>query len=211
MSRRAGAIAATLAAVAMLIALPAITSPAGATTPTTAVVDGGATTVPVTPPTSPPVVTDAPTSVPTPTTVPGPTPRASRRVASPVAIEKIRATSLPLRTMGITLTVVVASLAAAGFVYGRIRSRIPSVAVPKAAVPVGPDMSGPLPAPKASPQPHSHPLPPPIIEDAESDTVIFEPPPEHRAPQVIAATSETPKSPDEPADAEVSDDEETAR
>jgi len=111
--------------------------------------------------------------------------------------------------MGITLAVVVASLAAAGFVYGRIRSRIPSVAVPKAAVPVGPDISGPLPAPPAPP--HSHPLPPPIIEDAESDTVIFEPPPEHRAPQVIAATSETPKSPDEPADAEVSDDEETAR
>jgi len=101
-------------------------------------------------------------------------------------------------------------LAAAGFVYGRIRSRIPSVAVPRVA---GPDASGPLPAPAAPPppQPPSHPLPPPIIEDAESDTVIFEPPPEHRAPQVIAATSETPKSPDEPADAEVSDDEETAR
>jgi len=205
MSRRAGAIAAALAAVATLIALPAITSPVGATTPTTAGVDGGATTVPVTPPTSPPVVTDAPTTVLTPPTIPGPTPRASRRVASPVAIEKIRATSLPLRTMGITLTVVVASLAAAGFVYGRIRSRTPSAAVPKSAVPVGPDISGPLPAPKATPQPHSHPLPPPIIEDAESDTVIFEPPPEHQAPPVIAATSETPTSPDEPADAEGSD------
>ncbi len=99
--------------------------------------------------------------------------------------------------MGIALAVVVAALAAAGFVYGRIRSRIPSVAVPRAA---GPDVSGPLPAPAATPlpPPNSNPLPPPIIEDAESDTVIFEPPPEHLAPPVIAATSETPESPEEP-------------
>lgn len=160
-----------------------------------------APTTPVSPPTSPPVATEAATTVPAPTTIPGPTPRASRRVASPVAIEKIRATSLPLRAMGITVGLIVAALAAAGFVYGRVGSRIPAVAVPKGAGPAGPDPSGPLPAPSAapmSPPPHAIPLPPPIIEDAVSDTVIFEPPPEHHAPPVIADATETPEPAAEP-------------
>ena len=213
MSRRAAAFAASLAAVATLAALSEHTRPVGASTPTTTpIVDPGATTVPITPPTSIPIVTDAPTTVPAPapTTISGPTPRASRRVASPVAIEKIRATSLPLRAMGIALGVVVVALAAAGFVYGRIRSRVPSVAIPKVAVPGGPAPSGPLPAPSATPMPppRAIPLPPPIIEDAESDTIIFEPPPEHQTPPVIA---ETPDPPDETPDSEASDDDDYDR
>ncbi len=149
----------------------------------------------------------ATTTVPVPTTIPGPVPRASRRVASPVAIEKIRATSLPLRTMGIVLAAVVAALAASGFVYGKIRSRIPPVAIPQVAVPGGRDITGPLPAPSPATMrpPPAIPLPPPIIEDAMSDTVIFEPPPEHLAPPVIAETPETPESPEPPGEPDPDD------
>ena len=64
----------------------------------------------------------------TTTTEAGPPPRSSRRVAAAVDIEKIRPTSLPLRTMAIGTAVVIAGLAIAGFVYGKVRSRVPAVA-----------------------------------------------------------------------------------
>lgn len=151
------------------------------------------TTVAVRPtaaPTSPPTtvaatVTTAPAAS---TTVAGPTPRPSRRVPTAVSTEKIRATSLPLRTMGVTTGVVIAALAATGFIYGRVRSRIPAVAVPRAAATAGPVVqeSGSEPATTRLPPPRAIPLPPPMIEDAVSDTVIFEPPSSHQPPAVIA-------------------------
>ena len=67
----------------------------------------------------------------TTTTEAGPPPRSSQRVAAAVDIEKIRPTSLPLRTMAIATAVVIAGLAIAGFFYGRVRSRIPAVADPE--------------------------------------------------------------------------------
>lgn len=157
--------------------------PAPTTTPATAppaTVIGGATTVPA-----------------IPTTVAGPPPRESRRVPAAVPIEKIRATSLPLRSLGVTFGVVVAALAISGFVFGRIRSRIPPVANQKAARPSGPLPAGATRSAPVAPQmppPPATPLPPPTIEDAVSDTVIFEPPPNHHSSSVIT----TPPT-DEPA------------
>jgi hypothetical protein len=51
-----------------------------------------------------------------------------------------------------------------------------------------------------------------VVEDAVADTVIFEPPPTHHAPDVIAEhaediveASEAPEAPDEPETSEASD------
>jgi hypothetical protein len=163
------------------------------------------TTVPPTVTTSPPPTTApaasgsaAPTTVPaSPSTVPGPTPRESRRVPTAVDIEKIRATSLPLRTMAITSGFAVVALAAIGFVYGRVRSRVPALAIPASTM-TGATVGSPGPPDATSghavhgtlPPPAAIPLPPPpmaiSVEDAVSDTVIFEPPPTHHPPSVIA-------------------------
>jgi hypothetical protein len=164
-----------------------------------------------TPPTTTVAATSAPTSAaPTPTTAaapattappttfPGPAPRASQRVASPVDIEKIRATSLPFRVMGISVALAIVVLAIAGFLYGKVRSRIPAVKVPKLAGAGGP--SGGASATTTLPPPAPIPLPPPAVEDALSDTVIFEPPPTHHAPLVIAEPAREPDDDAEPAD-----------
>jgi len=166
------------AAVTTTIPVPAPTTTPATPPPTTVV--GGATTVPA-----------------IQTTVAGPPPRESRRVPAAVPIEKIRATSLPLRSLGVTFGVVVAALALSGFVFGRVRSRIPSVANQKAASPSGPFPAGATRSAPVAPQmppPPATPLPPPAIEDAVSDTVIFEPPPNHHSSSVIT----TPPT-DEPA------------
>jgi hypothetical protein len=112
------------------------------------------------------------TAVPT-TTEAGPAPRGSPRVAATVDIEKIRPTSLPVRTLVVTTAVVIAMLAIAGFVYGKLRSRPPGKPARRPAIaadgptppvtdatPVG---SPPLvaPPPMPLPPPQSQPLPPP--------------------------------------------------
>lgn len=204
-SRRIAAAAAIVAAAA-----------AGTVAGTSARID--ATTPPTTTPaTAAPTTAASPTTGPTaaapttaaPTTFPGPTPRGAERVASPVDIEKIRATSLPLRRMGIGVGILIALLAIAGFVYGKFRSRVPIVKVPKpasaAAPPVGATTASPA---TPLPPPAAIPLPPPVVEDAVADTVIFEPPASHQTPHVIAsetveALDET--SPDETSTADVTD------
>jgi hypothetical protein len=174
----AGASVSTFAATSTVI---------GATTPPTTTVAPTSAPTTATPTTA---TTAAATTVP-PTTFPGPTPRQSTRVASPIDIEKIRATSLPFRTIGIAVGVTVLLLAVAGFVYGKVRSRIPAVKVPKLATagPAPMAVQSQAPAPPLAtplPPPTPIPLPPPAVEDAVSDTVIFEPPPTHHAPEVIA-------------------------
>ena len=96
-------------------------------------------------------------------------------MATAVDTEKIRPTSLPWRTMAITTAVVIAVLAVAGFVYGKLRSRPPGVKKAPAATasPAPPaaeprDVDAPptetsLPAPLATPlpPPQVQPLPPP--------------------------------------------------
>jgi hypothetical protein len=110
--------------------------------------------------------------------------------------------------MGIAVALTVLLLAVAGFIYGKVRSRIPAVKVPKLAT------AGPAPMPVQSqapaslsanplPPPTPIPLPPPAVEDAVSDTVIFEPPPTHHAPQVIAQPE--PEGDDDAEPAEVVD------
>jgi hypothetical protein len=109
----------------------------------------------------------------TTTTEAGPPPRASRRVAAPVDIEKIRPTSLPWSTMAFVTAIVIAGLAIAGFIYGRMRSHVPAAATPRpsSASPAGPPTTDPTPAgtspplvapqPMPLPPPRSSPLPPP--------------------------------------------------
>jgi hypothetical protein len=113
--------------------------------------------------------------------------------------------------MGIAVGLAIVVLAIAGFVYGKVRSRIPAVKVPKLARAGAPSAG----ATAASflPPPAPIPLPPPAFEDAVSDTVIFEPPPSHHAPEVIAdhaeeivEASEAPDAPDEPETSETSED-----
>jgi hypothetical protein len=92
--------------------------------------------------------------------------------------------------MGIAVGVTILLLAVAGFIYGKVRSRIPAVKVPKLATAGTPPtmVASQAPPPLATPMPPPTPipLPPPAVEDAVFDTVIFEPPPTHHAPQVIA-------------------------
>jgi hypothetical protein len=113
----------------------------------------------------------ATTAVPT-TTEAGPAPRGSRRVAAAVDIEKIRPTSLPVQTLIITTAVVIAVLAIAGFVYGKVRSRPPGAPArrpavaadaPTAATDATPVGSPPLvaPPPTPLPPPKAQPFPPP--------------------------------------------------
>ena len=118
-------LAASTVAMAVL-ARVAIYDGAGASPTTTAAATaGGAAATSTTRPAS---TTSRPaagtTAVPT-TTEAGPAPRGSRRVAAAVDIEKIRPTSLPVQTLVITTAVVIAALAIAGFVYGKVRSRPP--------------------------------------------------------------------------------------
>ncbi len=193
MSRRAAALAATVAALTTTATLVSFQSHA--------IAQQVAPTTPAAPPTTlgtAPSTSAATTVTPTtvapttaaPTTFPGPTPRASQRVASPVDIAKIRATSLPLRMMGIMLAAVLAALAAVGFVYGKVRSRIPAVAIPRPAQGGSPPPGTPMPPPLPIP------LPPPVVEDAVADTVIFEPPPSHYAPPVFAPPAPEPAEPE---------------
>jgi hypothetical protein len=119
--------------------------------------------------------------------------------------------------MGIAVALAIVVLAVTGFVYGKIRSRIPAVKVPKPAIAGAPPMvvQSQAPAPLSAtplPPPAPIPLPPPVVEDAVADTVIFEPPPTHHAPDVIAEhaediveASEAPEAPDEPETSEASD------
>jgi hypothetical protein len=102
----------------------------------------------------------------TTTTEAGPPPRSSQRVAAAVDAEKIRPTTLPWRTMAIATAVVIAGLAIAGFVYGKVRSRTPAVAttrqvtVPPSEQPAQdptPAGTAPLTAPPPTP------LPPPRV------------------------------------------------
>lgn len=182
----------------------AVTTTTSGAGPTTGAA-GAAGAATVTPSTTPLTTNPAVTATTPSTTVAGPPPRATRRVATDRPTEKIRATSLPLRLMGITLGVVVAGLVVSGFVYGRVRSRIPAMTIPR----VGPAASGPTPAApgrqatlvdaptKSSPPPPPRLMPPPTrapdpatvtgtVEDARADTVIFERPPGHPAPAVIS-------------------------
>jgi hypothetical protein len=133
------------------------------------------TTAPATSSTRPPTTS---TAVPT-TTQAGPPPRGSRRVAAPVDIEKIRPTSLPLRTLAIATGALIVALAVAGFVYGKLRSQVPSAprarpatagdgpSPPVEATPVDatPVDSPPLVTPQAAalPPPKVQPLPPPDV------------------------------------------------
>jgi hypothetical protein len=107
----------------------------------------------------------------TSTTEAGPQPRSSQRVAPVVDIEKIRPVSLPLRALAIATAVLIVGLAIAGFVYGKIRSRVPAPATsrpvteppsgsrPSDATPAGTPFAIPPPAPLPPPRPN--PLPPP--------------------------------------------------
>jgi hypothetical protein len=108
----------------------------------------------------------------TTTTEAGPPPRSSQRVAVPsVDIEKIRPTELPVRTIGFVTAIGIAVLAVAGFVYGKVRSRIPAPATPRPtpaqesnessgdAPP--PDSPPVMPPPTPLPPPQAAPLPPP--------------------------------------------------
>ena len=183
-------VALAISSSALMITLSFLGGPAAATNPPTTTIAA------VSPSTARPATTiAAQTTVATtvvPTTFPGPPPRGSHRVASPVDIEKIRATSLPLRMMGITLAAAIAALAAIGFVYGRIRSRIPSIKVPKAPKAPKVAVAGAWPVAASAPggrpmPPTAIALPPPTVEDAVADTVIFEPPPTHLSPPVITA------------------------
>jgi hypothetical protein len=109
----------------------------------------------------------------TTTTEAGPPPRGSRRVAAPVDTEKIRPTSLPWQTIAIGTAVIIAALAIAGFIFGRLRSRTPAVATarPLTVPPTGPPTTDPTPAdtttpltrppPIQLPPPEPSPLPPP--------------------------------------------------
>jgi hypothetical protein len=179
--------AAAIVAVVSLSTFAVTSTVIGATTPPTTTVAG--TSAPTTAaPTAPATTVPSPAA---PTTLPGPTPRASSRVASPIDIEKIRATSLPFRTMGIAIGGTILLLAVAGFIYGKLRSRIPAVKVPKLAAAGSAPTAAPTQASASSsgaplPPPTPFQLPPPAVEDAVSDTVIFEPPPTHHAPEVIA-------------------------
>jgi hypothetical protein len=109
----------------------------------------------------------------TTTTEAGPPPRNARRVASAVDIEKIRPTSMPFRMMGIATAVLIAGLAIAGFVFGKIRSRPPAPATPRTAradaTPADATPSGPpaatMPPPTALPPPEPRPSPPGATTD----------------------------------------------
>jgi hypothetical protein len=88
-------------------------------------------------------------------------------VAAPVEIEKIRPTSPPWQTLAIGTAVVIAGLAIAGFVYGKLRSRVPATVTPRPLTvpPAGPPITDPTPAgtspPVTSPPPIE--LPPPDV------------------------------------------------
>jgi hypothetical protein len=122
-------------------------------------------------PMSVPTTTVAPTtvvptgSVPadaTATTIPGPVPRPARRVATAIDTEKIRPTSLPFRALSVGVGVAIVCLAVAGFVYGKVRSRLPAVVMPK-----------PTPAPPGparQPPPTALPPPSPVSEWAPPGT-----------------------------------------
>lgn len=139
-----------------------------AAAPTTTVAAATTTTVAATTTTRPAPSTTAGVTT---TTEAGPPPRSSQRVAVAVDAEKIRPTSLPLRTLGIATAVVIAALAIAGFVYGKVRSRVPVVATPRPvteppsgeptgdATPMGSPITAPPPAPL--PPPGADTLPPP--------------------------------------------------
>jgi hypothetical protein len=105
--------------------------------------------------------------------------------------------------MGITLAAVIAGLAAVGFVFGKVKSRVPATAVPRPAgiapgQPAGMPPPASLPPPPAAAQdrgragvtaPHATvdaTIEDAVIEEAVVDTGIFEPPPSHYAPPVIA-------------------------
>jgi hypothetical protein len=171
MYRRAGrrptsALALILAVVSGLIMLATRWGPVDvAAAPTTTVAPsttaaGATTTAAATSTTSPGPTT---TAVPT-TTEAGPPPLNSRRVASAVDIEKVRPTSMPFRTMGIATAVLIAGLAVAGFVYGKVRSRPPTPAATRPAaadsMPGGVDAT-PSGVPSAGMMPPPTPLPPP--------------------------------------------------
>lgn len=72
------------------------------------------------------------TTVPTTTQPFGPQPRGSRRIATDIDTEKIRPVSLPVQTMVIAAVASLAGLSLCGFVYGKVRSRVPAPAVAKA-------------------------------------------------------------------------------
>jgi hypothetical protein len=98
---------------------------------------------------------------------------------------------VPFRRLGVAVAVAIVLLAIAGFVYGKVRSRVPAPRRPKPAIagpaPIAGQGQTPVP-PGATPLPPPMPiaLPPPAVEDAVADTVIFEPPSTHETPHVIA-------------------------
>jgi hypothetical protein len=143
-------------------------STTGAAAAPTTTIGAGATTTTVAAATSTrPQTTTGVTS----TTEAGPQPRESQRVAPVVDIEKIRPVSLPLRTLAIGTAVLIVGLAIAGFVYGKVRSRVPAPATPRLVTeppsvppandrtPAGTPFAIPPPAPL--PPPRANPLPPP--------------------------------------------------
>ena len=140
---------ALLTVIALGVAAPLLWSAATteevAAAPTTTVAAAPTTTVARTTSTTRPAPT---TTAVTTTTEAGPPPRSSQRVAAAVDVEKIRPTSLPWRTMAIVTAVMIAGLAIAGFVYGKVRSRIPAVATPRSvmAPPSGQPTPDPTPA-----------------------------------------------------------------
>jgi hypothetical protein len=166
------ALAASTLAIAVLASMAtfdgATASPTSTAVTTTTAAAASSTTRPAATSSS---VAAGTTAVPT-TTEAGPAPRGSQRVAATVDIEKIRPTSLPVRTLVITTAVVIAVLAIAGFVYGKLRSRPPGKPARRPAIaadgptavtdatPVGsPPLVAPPPTPL--PPPQAQPLPPP--------------------------------------------------
>ena len=91
-------------------------------------------------------------------------------MATDVDTEKIRPTSLPLRKMAIVTAVVIAGLAIAGFVYGRLRSRGPRPNKPGPATAAESASAaitdGPPTEPPSVTIPPPTPLPPPDAERA---------------------------------------------
>ena len=132
----------TLGGAALVVAAVLSAGPSG----DGAVEAGPTTTVP---PTAAPT-TRAPTTAAAPTTTIAGQP--AQRIAPPVSDVKIRPTSLPLRRIGTTLAVAIVVLATCGYVYGKVRSRIPIPAAPARS-------DGPLPPPPAAAEPVE--LPPP--------------------------------------------------
>jgi hypothetical protein len=179
---------ATLAASALAIAVlasmatfdAASASPTSTAATTTTAAAASSTTRPAATSSS---VAAGTTAVPT-TTEAGPAPRGSQRVAATVDIEKIRPTSLPVRSIVITTALAIAVLAIAGFVYGKLRSRPPGTRARRPAIaadrptpapdatPVG---SPPLVAPPPTlPPPQTQPLPPPEAQPLPPPEAVSE-------------------------------------